>query len=148
MYTAGTIIYFDPYYFDDGGSSKRKYFLVLKNVDDTTILASLPSSKVHLPNFVEIKHGCVDLPSSCISCYIFESKKAITTSGWSFDLHTFLYGNWIDDHSTTTLQERYQIEGVDYEIIGRLTDHELNNVINCFVHSAVVKRRYRRMLMQ
>ena len=148
MYNEGNIIYFDPFYFKDGDNAKPKYFLVLKRIGDKAILASLPSSKNHLPYFVTIAHGCVDIPESCISCYIFESKKAITKCGWSFDLNTFLYGNWIDDFSIEVLQDRYQIEGVEYEIIGQLTDEELKNVVKCFINSNVVKRSYRKMLVE
>lgn len=146
MYTEGNIIYFDPFYFKDGESSKPKYFLVLKRVGDNTILASLPSSKIHLPNFVDIVHGCIDIPDSCLSCYIFKEKNPITKCGWSFDLNTFLYGNWIDDYSISILEDRYQIEGLDYEIKGQLTDTELVKVIDCFKNSNVVKRKYRKLL--
>ncbi len=148
MYSEGNIIYFDPFYFKNGSASTRKYFLVLKNMGDSAILASLPSSVIHLPSFVDIKHGCIDIPESCISCYIFEQRKPITKCGWAFDLNTFLYGNWLDDYTLDILKETYQIEGVEYEIIGRLTDVELQNVKNCFKNSNVVKRRYRKLLSE
>lgn len=53
---------------------------------------------------------------------------------------------WLDDFSLTILEANYSIEGVDYEIIGELTDDELQNVITCFKNSATVKRRYKRLL--
>ena len=146
MYTEGNIIYFDPFYFKDGVSSKRKYFLVLKNIGDTAILASLPSSVVHLPNFVEIKHGCVNISESCIGCYIFKEKQPITKCGWAFDLNTFLYSNWVDEYDLSVLMGIYQIEGLEYEIIGQLTDVELNNVLDCFRNSSIIKRRYKKLL--
>jgi hypothetical protein len=145
LYTPGKIIYFDPFHFKDGGS-KPKYFLVLKVVDDDVILASLPSSQSHLPASQPIQHGCLEIPDSCINCYIFEANKPITKHGWSFGLNTFLHGLWIDDFSVSTLLENYSIENVEYEIIGELTDAELASVINCFKNSSSVKRRYRKML--
>jgi hypothetical protein len=57
-----------------------------------------------------------------------------------------VYGNWIDEFSVSMLEEKYQIEGIDYEIIGQLTDTELNKVIDCFKNSSVVKRKYRKIL--
>lgn len=54
MYSEGNILYFDPFYFKNGAESKPKYFLVLKRIGDHAPLASLPSSKMHLPNFVAI----------------------------------------------------------------------------------------------
>jgi len=146
MYTAGNIIYFDPFYFKDAPNSKPKYFLVLKRIGEHAVLASLPSSKVHLPNFVPITHGCIDVPNSFLSCYIFQEKVPITKCGWSFDVNTFLYGNWIDDYSISVLEDRYQIEGVEYSVMGQLTDDELSKVIDCFKNSPVVKRKYRKIL--
>lgn len=146
MYIAGNIIYFDPFFFKNGDDAKPKYFLVLKNIGDTAILASLPSSKVHLPSSIHILHGCVNIPESCLSCYIFQKNVPITKNAWSFDLNTFLYGNWIDEFSISLLNDRYQIEDLEYTVIGQLTDDELEKVISCFKSSAVVKRKFRSML--
>ena len=146
MYIEGNIIYFDPFYFKDGNNAKRKYFLVLKVLDQTTILASLPSSINHLPSFATIAHGCLDIVDSYVNCYVFLKDVPVTKNGWSFKFDTFLYGNWIDDYELQVLKQTYQIEGVDYEIVGQLTDVELTKVINCFKDSKMVKRRYKRLL--
>jgi hypothetical protein len=145
LYTPGKIIYFDPFYFKSGGS-KSKFFLVLKVVNNTAVLASLPSSQSHLPAAQKIEHGCLELPASGINCYIFEANKAITKNGWSFEKHTFLHGQWLDDYPVADLMSRYAIENVEYEIVGELTDAELKNVIDCFVNSGTVKRKYKRIL--
>jgi len=148
LYSPGRLIYFDPFYFKNGDESKPKYFLVLKVIDNNVILASLPSSKIHLPATQPVIHGCLEIPESCINCYIFEANKPITKCGWSFQLHTILYGQWLDDFSLEALNAKYQIEGVDYEIIGELTDTELKNVIYCFANSSSVKRKYKKLLAQ
>jgi hypothetical protein len=57
-----------------------------------------------------------------------------------------LYGNWLDDYEVSSLEKNYPIAGVDYEIVGELTDIELNGIIKCFANSSVVKRKYRRIL--
>ncbi len=146
MYTPGKLIYFDPFYFKDGGENKPKYFLVLKVIDGNAILVSLPSSINHLPQDRLIAHGCLEIPDICVNCYIFEANRPITKSGWAFPLDTLLYGNWLDDYSVQSLNEKYSIEGVDYEIKGELTDEELKNVIECFANSSVVKRRFKKIL--
>ena len=133
MYTPGKIIYFDPFFFKNGGS-KPKYFLVLKVIDNNVILASLPSSQSHLPVSQKIEHGCLEIPSGCINCYIFEANRPITKCGWSFSLNTFLHGLWLDDFNISELMASYSIENVEYEIIGELTDEELRNVIKCFAY--------------
>lgn len=145
MYTPGKLIYFDPFFFKNG-DAKSKYFLVIKVVEENVILASLPSSKVHLPSNQKIEHGCLEVQDSGINCYIFEANRPITKCGWSFELNTFLYGMWLDDFKIDNLKANHEIEGVDYEIIGELTDAELQNIIDCFKNSATVKRKYKRLL--
>lgn len=146
MYTAGNLIYFDPFYFQDGSASKPKYFLVLKVIDDKALLASLPSSVDHLPRNIDIKHGCIEIPEGCINCYVFKANSSISKNNWSFEFDTFLYGQWIDDFSIELLYDIYPVEEIDYKIIGQLTDNELENVIACFANSASVKRKYRKLL--
>lgn len=146
MYSPGKLIYFDPFFFKNGDESKPKYFLVLKIIDNSVILASLPSSKVHLPASQPIIHGCLEIPEACINCYIFEANRPITKAGWSFQFNTILYGQWLDEFTLDTLNANYQIEGIDYEIIGELTDEELKSIINCFCNSTSVKRKYKRIL--
>jgi len=148
VYTPGKLIYFDPFHFKDGSQPKPKYFLVLKVVNDNVILASLPSSVNHLPSMQVLSHGCLEIPDACINCYIFEPGRPVTTSGWSFSFHTMLYGNWLDDFDVKVLEANYSIQGVDYEIVGELTEHELKSIINCFASSSTVKRKYRRLLLQ
>jgi len=109
VYTPGKLIYFDPFHFKDGSKPKSKYFLVLKVVGDNAILASLPSSVNHLPQAQALNHGCLEIPDACISCYIFEQNRPITTSGWSFPFHTMLYGNWLDDFEVSVLEKNYPI---------------------------------------
>lgn len=146
MYTVGKLIYFDPFYFNDNKGSKPKYFLVLKLVEDTVLIASLPSSINHLPSQQIIQHGCLEIPEACINCYTFEAGKPIAKNGWYFPKHTFLYGMWLEDYNIKTLEENYQIENVEFEIIGELLDSELEKVIACFVNSTNVKRKYKRIL--
>jgi hypothetical protein len=145
LYTPGKLIYFNPFYFKDGGD-KPKYFLVIKVINENVILASLPSSKVHLPSALPIEHGCLDVPDSGINCYIFTAKRPITKSGWSFEFNTFLYGLWLDEFNLEILKANHSIEGVDYEIVGELTEEELENIIDCFRNSSSVKRKYKRLL--
>ena len=60
MFKEGNILYFDPFYFDNGNTPKPKYFLVLKEVGGQLVLASLPTSHDHIPSNKEKVHGCID----------------------------------------------------------------------------------------
>ena len=104
MYSPGQIIYFTPFYFKNGNTSKNKYFIVLKNIQDTTILASLPTRSKKLPSFITIDHGCINDDPSCINCYVFKGGHPICDNGFSFDLHTFCYGNEVEDYEIDILE--------------------------------------------
>lgn len=56
---AGTLLYFSPFWFPDGGQPKPKYFVVLYNEDKDMLLASLPTSKDHIPSDIEMQAGCI-----------------------------------------------------------------------------------------
>lgn len=146
MYIAGNIIYYDPFYFKDGSVSKPKYFLVLKVIDGKVVLASLPSSKQHLPGHIDVNHGCIEIPSGNINCYVFKANQIITTNDWAFPLDTFLYGQWLDEYNIELLEDIYPVENIDYQVVGQLTDQELSKLIYCFSKSASVKRKFKRLL--
>ena len=49
MFETGTIIYFAPFYFKNGNTAKPKYFVVLKNIENKSVIASLPTRKDSIP---------------------------------------------------------------------------------------------------
>lgn len=49
MLSEGNIIYFSPFYFKNGNTSKNKYFLVLKYIENDIVIASLPTRKDSVP---------------------------------------------------------------------------------------------------
>jgi hypothetical protein len=101
---------------------------------------------LHLPAAPPFEHGCIDQPENGINCYLLEANRPITSNGWAFPLRTVLYGNCLADFEINQLNERYAIEGVDYEVIGSLLPEELERILDCFRNSSVVKRKYRRWL--
>jgi hypothetical protein len=145
MYTPGNILYFKPFFFPDGNSSKNKYFIVLKTGDEYSIIASLPTSKDHIPVTIEKKHGCIDAPEIQFNCYYLEANKPIAENGWGFPFDTYIYGTQIAEFNKANFDSIYSIEGIDYEIIGKLTNHEFKAIINCIKNSRTVSRKIRRI---
>jgi hypothetical protein len=147
MYLPGSIIYFTPFYFRDGKSpAKNKYFIVLCPENENLIVASLPSSQDYVPAYAQKTHGCIDIPEGGFNCYHFSSNKPVTTDGWSFPMPTYIYANWIDTYHLNIFKQVYVVEGVDYEIIGRLTREEYEAIIQCFAFAAATKRKYKQIL--
>lgn len=77
MFEEGNILYFNPFYFENGNKPKPKYFLILKSMEDNLIIASLPTSHDHVPNSMEKKHGCIDDYTINFNCYYFQEGKNV-----------------------------------------------------------------------
>ena len=144
MYSPGRILYFDPFYFKNGNTSKPKYFIVLGAESGNAIIASLPTRSDHVPANVPIKHGCISIDSINFNCYHFEAGKSITTNNWAFELPTFIYGSQIDLYELSILKDVYQVEGVEFEKIGVLKKDEYKRIIQCFSKSKTVKIKFKK----
>jgi hypothetical protein len=146
MFEEGNILYFDPFYFKNGNPAKRKYFLVLKVNETKTIIAVLPTRTASIPRDVLIERGCLELPAIGLNCFVFPKQETVTTCGKSFDFNTYLYGAFIDDYEVQLFEELYPNEGIDYWVWGKLKPAYFDAVLDCFRHSASVKRKYKRLL--
>jgi hypothetical protein len=147
VYQEGTILFFDPFYFKDGGNSKAKYFIVLKVIGENAIIASLPSSQDYAPKEANTsKTCCNELPDSGFNCFVFAAGQIVTSNNWSFPKTTFLYGKQLDEYQIKNLKDIYPIEGLDYQIIGKLKSKFYQEILTCFKNSATVKRKFKRLL--
>lgn len=147
MYTPGNIIYYTPFYFKNGKSScKEKYFIVFHVHGNSVIIAGLPTRVDHVPSFIEKKHGCIKNDSISFCCYFIENGRPITENNWAFPLDTHIYSDEIDEFPKSTFEDIYRIPDVDFKIIGKLKEKELQNMIACFKNSRATKRKVRRIL--
>lgn len=146
MFKQGQIFYFTPFYFKNGNTAKPKYFVILKNVDNNLIIASLPTRSNKAPSLIGITHGCINEADRMFNCYAFEAGKVITVDGFSFPLATYIYGNEVETYEVNDLSAFSQVENIDYEIKGTLTKDEFNNLYNCLKNSSSIKRGIKRML--
>jgi hypothetical protein len=149
MYSPGKILYFDPFYFKNGNTAKPKYFIVLHNDHSHAVLACLPTRKDHVPSNITLTHGCINADELNFNCYHFQAGVQIATnSDFSFSEPTFVYGSQVDTYELSLLQETYQVEGVEYEIVGTMKKDEFKKLIECFVNSASVKRKFKGVLQK
>ena len=144
----GAILYFDPFIFPDGGSPKPKYFLVLKRMDDTLLLASLPTSKDHVPVFIEKRHGCIERSDISFNCYYFDLSVPICDNGFSFPVETYVYGFRLQNFNLNNLLLQELTDKTTIEECGTLTKSEYQALIHCLTHSPEVKRGYRKLLAE
>lgn len=148
MFTEGSILFFDPFYFRNGNTAKAKYFIVLKVMDEKVVLATLPSSQDYVPATVVDADvsPCIEIPDANFNCYFLKAGRIVTTNHWAFPKNTFLYGHQLDEYEIATLQDIYPIEGIDFEHIGTLSPQVFTEIIACFRKSASVKRKYKKLL--
>ena len=146
MFVKGQIFYFTPFYLKNGNTSKNKYFIVLKTIANNVIVASLPKSVNIAPTLIDKLHGCINQDDRCFNCYAFEAKKVITNNGFSFPISTYLYGNEVETYNIDVLASVYQIENIDYKIIGTLTSQEYENIYTCLQNSSSIKRGIKKLL--
>ena len=148
QFEAGAILYFDPFIFQDGGTPKRKYFVVLKRNDTEIILASLPTSKDSVPATITKEHGCIERPDIDFNCYYFEGGKPVCVNGFAFPTDTYIYGFRIKLFDINQFQTQQSEHQTIVTIKGQLTDTEYKQLIKCLLHSTSVKRKYRHMLSE
>ena len=102
MFEPGNLLYFNPFIFPDGGEPKPKFFVVLGEVEDTVLLASLPTSKDHIPTYVEVTSGCLEIAERMLNAFIFMANEIVTDNGFFFDKNTFIYGQNIKTYNTAS----------------------------------------------
>lgn len=146
MFEEGAIIYFDPFYFKNGNTAKPKYFVVLKNQNEHTILASLPTRTDSIPTNDEIDNGCIELPLIGLNCFVISKEMEVTNCGKRFDFKTYIYGHQIDEYEVSFLKEIYPLENTNYEIWGKMKQELFLLLIECLKNSKSVKRKYHKLL--
>ena len=144
----GSILYFAPFIFPDGGKPKPKYFLVLKVLDGVCLLASLPTSKDFVPSTVEKVHGCIERPDINFNCYYFDPNVVICDNGFAFPIETYVYGYRLQTFSLDSLLLQEITDETIIEECGILTEDEYAAVIRCLSNSPAVKRAYRKVLSE
>lgn len=89
MFKKGQLLRFDPFIFPDGGHPKPKFFVVLNEDGEGLLLASLPTSKDHVPADVVFSGGCLEMPERNINVFGFLPGQQVTSS-FSFPRATFI----------------------------------------------------------
>jgi hypothetical protein len=145
VFLPGQIIFFTSFQFKNGNTPKAKYFIVLANVDNSIIIASLPTRTNSAPSFITTNHGCINIDERCYNSYLFEKDRVIGKDGFSFDMPTFIYGDQVEDYQTDFLDATY-IENIDYRILDVLTGDEFDAIIACFKNSDSVKFKIKKRL--
>ena len=146
MFEPGNLLYFNPFIFPDGGDPKPKFFIVLGEIDETVLLASLPTSKDHIPSDIEVKSGCIEIPDRMVNAYIFLANEVVTDNGFFFEKNTFIYGQNIKTYNSVAFLGQTASGKVVIEKKGKLKDEVFTALKDCLKNSDSVRKRYKQYL--
>ena len=146
MFEPGNLLYFNPFIFPDGGDPKPKFFVVLGEIDEIVLLASLPTSKDHIPSDVEVKSGCIEIPERMVNAYIFMANEVVTDNGFFFDKNTFIYGQNIKTYNSKAFLGQTTSSKVVIEQKGKLKDEVFTVLKECLKNSDSVRKRFKKYL--
>lgn len=140
MFVEGQLLRFNCFSFKNSAQPKAKYFLVLRRIGEELVMASLPTSKDHVPDS-DSKTGCVNIPERCLSAFVFAAGDKVNDS-FAFPLRTFIYGEQVDENSESYLTS---MSG-GYDDLGLLNESLFSDLCECLKQSSVIKRKYARLL--
>lgn len=140
-YKEGQLLRFTPFKFKNGATPKKKYFIVLKHMNNCLMMASLPTSKNHIPTSIPLSSGCINIPERAVNAFIFLPEKKVTDS-FNFPLPTFVYGEQIDEYYKVYLDEME----TDIEDFGIIHDDIFKMLKDCLKQSVLLKKKYRNLL--
>lgn len=152
MFDVGNLLFFKPFIFKNGAPPQNKFVVVLgQDANGNTLLASLPTSKDHVPGDVEVKGGCVDLPDRQVNVFVFLADEIITIeqngeSPFSFDVNTFIYGADLDTYPVASFNQQIADNISQVEFKGRMSDSHFTALKECLKKSKMVKNKYKRVL--
>ena len=150
MFEEGNLLLFRPFLFKNGAEPKNKFFLVIANVGGDLLLASLPTSKDHVPSDMEVQHGCLELSERFVNVFVFMSGEEIASSDtgevFSFSKNTFVYGANLDVYAASQFELQERLAQTEIELVGHLHQDVFKELKDCLANSGMVKNKYRRML--
>ena len=141
MFEQGQLLKFTPFTFKNGANPKPKYFIVLGKMNEDVVIASLPTSKDHIPDSMATGNGCVNDMERNVNAYIL-SENDIVTDIFSFPRKTFVYAEQVDEYSCDYLSNMHS----EIDNLGRILPEILKDIIDCLLSSRMLKRKYRKVL--
>ena len=141
MIPEGSLLYFDPFVFKNGAPPKAKYFIALANIDEGVVLASLPTSKDHIPADIAVVRGTVNMPERAINAYVFEAGDLVTDT-FAFPRKTFVYGEQVDTYTDEDLTSMAD----NMRNLGLIKPEIFADLKACLKQATNLKRKYKRFL--
>ncbi|MCC8118200.1 MAG: hypothetical protein LIP09_05545 [Bacteroidales bacterium] len=146
MFEEGSLLYFEPFIFPDGGQPKNKYFLVLKRHSDHLLIVALPTSKNHIPSELDKGSGVIEYRDRAISAYKFKNGEVVTDNNFSFVMDTFLYGEAVHEYSVKLFEDQVNKGLTQIHYLGSILPEIYNDIVTFIINSCKSRAKYKRLL--
>lgn len=145
MFEVGKLLRFDPFIFPDGGQPKAKFFIVLHNDGEGLLLATLPTSKDHVPGDVYHSEGCLEMPERQVNVFVIPADRQVTET-FTFSLQTFIYGANLRTYNRTEFERQLANGQTQIQDLGRIEPSLYQSLVDCLKHSSAVRGKYKKLL--
>lgn len=150
MFEVGNLLWFTPFYFKNGAIPQPKFFLVLKAFDGNMLLASLPTSKDHVPSDVSVKSGCLEDLERRVNVFVFLAGEVVachpfTNQKFAFSLNTFIYGADLETYPVSVFEKQIADHLSEVNLVGKVVESVYSDLKECLKHSRMVKNKYKRL---
>ena len=144
MFEEGNLLLFTPFYFKNGAMPQSKFFLVLKAFDGNMLLASLPTSKDHVPADVSVKSGCFEDSERRVNVFVFLAGESVachplTNREFAFSLNTFIYSAHLETNPISVFEKQIADHLSEVNLIGKVVEPVYRDLRECLKHSRMVK---------
>ena len=151
MFKEGYLLYFEPFFFKNGSLPKNKFFIVVKNDENGLLLASLPTSKDHIPADLDVHSGVYEIKERGVSIFVFLANEEIATEPvtnkrFAFPRNTFLYAEQLEEYPLLSLQNQYESGLTKVHVVGILDKGIFQAIREFFKQSAKVRRKLKKLL--
>ena len=153
MFEVGNLLFFKPFIFKNGAVPQNKFMLVLgQEANENMLLASLPTSKDHVPSDIPVVSGCLDLPDRQVNVFVFKNDECVieqdetNTRAFAFNVDTFVYGGDLDTYPIESFQQQIENEESEVLLLGKINDSILKALSECLKNSKMVKNKFKRLL--
>jgi len=140
MLEARNIIHINDFDFKNNQPIKGRYFIVLDENEETSLVLSVVTSQNFIPDDI-FKQGCIDKPELNIHSYVFTSSTEIGENGFKFSKDSFIYiqSSTVYEQDLSKLLAVYPEESID--IKDRMNQSEYEDLIYCVYKSKKISKK-------
>jgi len=140
MLESRSIIHIDDFDFNNGQPIKGRYFIILDENEETSLVLSVVTSQNYIPDSL-FKHGCINEPELNIHSYVLTNTTEIGENGFKFSKDSFIYiqSSTVYEQDLSKLLKVYPEESIDLK--DKMIQAEYEDLIYCVYKSKRISKK-------